>query len=78
MAKDNKKALRTIAAATKPGMNKYELVVIAAREARRINEMARLTGEPLAGKVTALALENVIQGDVPFTYEEPVPKPDEA
>ena len=45
MAKESKKGLRALAAAPKPGQNKYELVIIAAREARRLNEMARLTGE---------------------------------
>lgn len=78
MVKETKKGLRALAAAPKPGQNKYELVIIAAREARRINEMARLTGEPLLGKVTAHALDNVIRGEVPFTYEEPAPKPVEA
>ena len=75
MAKESKKGLRALVATPKPGMNKYELVIIAAREARRINEMARLTGEPLTGKVTALALDNVIRDEVPYTYyEEPAPK----
>jgi len=78
VAKENKKGLRALVSAPKPGMNKYELVIIAAREARRINEMARLTGEPLTGKVTALALDSVLRDEVPYTYEEPASKPAEA
>ena len=78
MAKESKKGLRALVSTPKPGMNKYELVIIAAREARRINEMARLTGEPLTGKVTALALDTVLRDEVPYTYEEPVPKTVEA
>lgn len=78
MAKENKKGRSTLVSTPKPGMNKYELVIIAAREARRINEMARLTGEPLTGKVTALALDNVLRDEVPYTYEEPAPRPVEA
>ena len=75
MAKELKKGLRTLAFGPQPGQNKYELVIIAAREARRLNEMARLTGEPLVGKVTAVALDRVVQGDVPYVYEEPAPPP---
>jgi DNA-directed RNA polymerase omega subunit len=74
VAKDTKKGLRSLAFGLMPGHNKYELVIVAAREARRMNEMARLTGEPLAGKVTALSLERVLDGEVPFAYEEPSPK----
>lgn len=52
------------------GQNKYELAVVAAREARRLNEWSRRTGEIQTGKVTAQALERVIRGEVPFEYEE--------
>lgn len=55
----------------KAGDNKYEMVIVASREARRINEHARITGEPIQGKVTAQALRRVLDGDVPFRYEEP-------
>jgi DNA-directed RNA polymerase subunit K/omega len=78
VAKDTKRGLRSLAFAPHPGQNKYELVIIAAREARHINELCRLTGEPLAGKVTAVALDRVLREEVPFTYEEPAPKPAEA
>ncbi len=53
-----------------PGTNKYELAVVAAREARRLNEWSRRTGETLPGKVTASALERVIRGEVAYGYEE--------
>ena len=52
------------------GTNKYELAIIAAREARRLNDVTRRTGETVTGKVTAVALERTIRGEVPFGYEE--------
>ena len=52
------------------GQNKYELAIIAAREARRLNDWARRTGEVVIGKSTATALERVIRGEVPFEYDE--------
>ncbi|HYM80839.1 MAG TPA: DNA-directed RNA polymerase subunit omega [Candidatus Limnocylindria bacterium] len=55
-----------------PGANKYELAIIAAREARRLNEWTRRSGEAVTGKVTAVALENTIRGDVPFWYDDQV------
>lgn len=70
MAKEGRKALRSLAFAARPGQNKYELVIIAAREARHLNELARITGEPVTGKVTAVSLERVLKAEVPFTYEE--------
>jgi DNA-directed RNA polymerase subunit K/omega len=71
VTKDTKRALRSLAFAPRPGQNKYELVIIAAREARHLNELSRLTGEPITVKVTALALDRVLREEVPFTYEEP-------
>ena len=53
-----------------PGSNKYELAIVAAREARRLNEWSKRTGETLPGKVTAVALERVLHGEVPYAYEE--------
>ena len=52
------------------GQSKYELAVVAAREARRLNDWTRRTGEIQLGKVTAQALERVIRGEVPFEYVE--------
>ena len=53
------------------GKSKYELSIVAAREARRLNDWIRRSGETLHGKVTAVALERVIRDDVPFYYEDP-------
>ena len=53
-----------------PGYNKYELAIVAAREARRLNEWSRRTTETVKGKVTALALERTIRHEVPYSYEE--------
>ena len=36
-----------------PGTNKYELAIVAAREARRLNDWTRRSGEIITGKVTA-------------------------
>jgi DNA-directed RNA polymerase subunit K/omega len=55
-----------------PGTNKYELAIVAAREARRLNDWARRSGEPLPEKVkvTVVALERTLRHEVPFEYEE--------
>jgi DNA-directed RNA polymerase subunit K/omega len=53
-----------------PGSNKYEIAVVAAREARRLNEWSRQSGQTVPGKVTAVALERTIKNEVPFQYEE--------
>jgi hypothetical protein len=52
------------------GTNKYELCIIASREARRLNDWSRRTGETIHGKVTAAALERTIRQEVPFLYED--------
>lgn len=57
------------------GSNKYELCIVAAREARRLNDWSRRTGENIAGKVTAAALERSIRQEVPFLYEDEPPPP---
>ena len=48
--------------------NKYELIVVAAREARRLNELSRQTGLDLGGKVTNIALEEALKGNVLYRY----------
>ena len=49
----------------------YELVVVAAREARRINErLRRVGGDRDTEKVTTRAAERVRAGQVRFAYEE--------
>jgi len=56
-----------------PGSNKYEIAIVAAREARRLNEWTRRSGENVTGKVTATALERTIRGEVPYGYEDLAP-----
>jgi DNA-directed RNA polymerase subunit K/omega len=53
-----------------PGSNKYELAIVAAREARRLNDWSRRSGEVVTGKVTAMALERAVRNDVPYYYED--------
>ena len=49
--------------------NKYEAVVVAAREARHINTIMRMGGRDDARqKVTSRALNRVMRGDVDFLY----------
>lgn len=52
------------------GRSKYEMAIVAAREARRLNDWARRTSDTSLGKVTAQALERVIRGEVPYEYED--------
>jgi len=50
--------------------NKYELAIVAAQEARRMNEGWKdQEGQP-ASRVTDVALERVMRGDVHYTFEE--------
>jgi DNA-directed RNA polymerase subunit K/omega len=48
--------------------NKYELIIVAAKEARRLNELSRQTGLNLGAKVTNVALEETLKGNVLYTY----------
>jgi DNA-directed RNA polymerase subunit K/omega len=50
--------------------NKYEIAIIAAKEARRINDVLRHSGEDMKEKVTLVAIERVAKGKVKFVYEE--------
>ncbi|HMI32429.1 MAG TPA: DNA-directed RNA polymerase subunit omega [Candidatus Limnocylindrales bacterium] len=50
--------------------NKYELIIVAAKEARRLNELSRQTGLNLGGKVTNVALEEALKGNVLYRYTE--------
>lgn len=50
--------------------NKYELIIVAAKEARRMNELSRQTGLNLGAKVTNVALEEALKGDVLYRYED--------
>ncbi len=56
---------------TKVVKNKYEAVVVAAREARKINSAMRMVGrEETKEKVTSRSLKRVGRGDVDFVYLE--------
>jgi DNA-directed RNA polymerase subunit K/omega len=63
-------------------MNKYEMIIAAAREARRLNEIAKMAGRELKIRPTVLAWERMQTGKVNFTYEaerfeDAVPTPEE-
>ena len=50
--------------------SKYELIIVAAKEARRLNELSRVTGLNLGGKVTNIALEEALKGNVLYRYKQ--------
>ena len=52
------------------GVSKYEIAIVAAREARRLNEWSRQSGQTVPGKVTAVALERTIHHEVPYSYDD--------
>jgi len=55
-----------------PGISKYEIAIVAAREARRLNDWSRRSGETVSGKVTAMALERTVRGEVPYEYDDQI------
>jgi len=61
----------TLVMNTPQGANKYEMAIVAAREARRLNNQLRMNGETetSSAKVTTIALATALRGDVPFTYD---------
>jgi DNA-directed RNA polymerase subunit K/omega len=56
-------------------VNKYEMVLISAREARRLNEIAKLSGRELKVRPTTIAWDRLSQGKIQFTYEAPEEEP---
>ncbi|HYV51455.1 MAG TPA: DNA-directed RNA polymerase subunit omega [Dongiaceae bacterium] len=56
-------------------MNKYEQVLIAAREARRLNDVAKLSGRELRVRPTTVAWERLTQGKIKHTYEPEAGEP---
>ena len=52
------------------GKNKYELIIIAGKEARRLNDIARQQGREVKGRVTLLALRRFNNGTIKFKYDE--------
>jgi DNA-directed RNA polymerase omega subunit len=57
--------------------SKYELVVAAAKEAERLNDLYRHRGDPLPEKVTMLALRRIEKGLSKVVHEEPEKPADE-
>jgi len=55
---------------TPHGANKYELAIVAAREARRLNNQLRMNGETelSSAKVTTQALARSLKEEVSFHY----------
>ena len=47
-----------------------EIAIIAAREARRLNDILRRANEEEEEKVTLTAIQRVGKGSVKYTYEE--------
>ena len=55
-----------------PGISKYEFAIVAAREARRLNDWSRRSGENVSGKVTAMALERTSRGEVRYENDDQI------
>jgi DNA-directed RNA polymerase subunit K/omega len=50
--------------------NKFEAIKVAALEARRLNERARMLGISLPGKITSLAVNRLLDGKVRYFDEK--------
>ena len=50
--------------------NKFEAIKVAALEARRLNERARMLGVNLPGKITSLAVRRLLEGEVEYFNEK--------
>jgi len=57
-------------------MNKYEMILISAREARRLNAVAKLSGRDLKIRPTKIAWDRLREGKIQFTYEPEAPEPE--
>jgi DNA-directed RNA polymerase subunit K/omega len=51
-------------------LNKYELIIVAGKEARRLNELARQQGRDVKGRVTHVAMRRYLEGDIQYRYED--------
>jgi len=60
----------TLVMNTPQGANKYEMAIVAAREARRLNNQLRMNGETetSSAKVTTLALARALHKEVTWQY----------
>jgi DNA-directed RNA polymerase subunit K/omega len=69
----------TLVMNTPQGANKYEMAIVAAREARRLNNQLRLSGETetSSAKVTTQALARALHKEVTWQYlpgRDPAPE----
>ena len=48
--------------------NRYEAVIVASREARRLNNLQRLSGSDQKSKVTVSALQRLVKGEIKWEY----------
>ena len=51
--------------------NRYEAIRVIAKEARRINNVVKQSGEEIEEKPTSIAISRIIEGKVKYRYEEP-------
>jgi DNA-directed RNA polymerase subunit K/omega len=51
-------------------LNKYEMVIVAGKEARRLNELARQQGRDIKGRVTHVAMRRFLEGEIQYKYED--------
>jgi DNA-directed RNA polymerase subunit K/omega len=51
-------------------LNKYEMVLVAAKEARRLNDLARQQGREIRGRITEVALDRFLKGEVKYRYSD--------
>jgi DNA-directed RNA polymerase subunit K/omega len=51
-------------------LNKYEMVIVAGKEARRLNELARQQGRDVKGRVTHVAMRRYLTGEIEYRYED--------
>jgi len=60
----------TLVMNTPQGANKYEMAIVAAREARRLNNQLRMNGETetSSAKVTTQALARALHKEVTWVY----------
>ena len=57
--------------------NKYEMVIVAAREARRVNDLSRGSNQKVERKVTLSSVDKAIKGELRFMYEDEVQEREE-
>ncbi len=50
--------------------NRYEAIRVAAKEARRVNTLIKLSGEEIEEKPTTIALKRLVEGKVKYAYAE--------